>query len=189
MHTESACQYIIDELTAHLSPRLTYHTVQHTHDVAAQAERIARAEGITNAESLALLKTAACYHDAGFMHVYDEHEAESCRIARRMLPTFGYTSNQIDQVCRAIQATRIPQTPVDQLGTILCDADLDYLGRADYYRISQTLLAEWISYNRLPDPGRWLPIQQSFLGNHRYFTATNQQLREPRKQQALAAIQ
>jgi uncharacterized protein len=188
MQPQLACQHILDELTVHLSPKLTYHTVQHTIDVAKQAARIAYAEGIVDEESLTLLKTAAYYHDAGFLRVYNEHEEESCRIATQALPRFGYTPEQIGKICGIIRATRIPQTPTTQLEEIMCDADLDYLGRDDYDRISQSLLREWIAYNRLPNLSQWPGIQRSFLGNHRYFTATNQQLREPYKQRALAAI-
>ncbi|MVM41531.1 HD domain-containing protein [Spirosoma sp. HMF3257] len=188
MQIQAACAYIIGELTSRLVPQLTYHSVQHTHDVAEQADRIARAEGINDDESLNLLKTAAYYHDAGFLVTYDEHEVESCQLAMRSLPAFGYTPEQIDQICQMIRATRTPQTPTTLLGAILCDADLDYLGRDDYYQISQTLLTEWIAYNRLADPARWPHIQRSFLTNHQYFTSTNQQLREPYKQQIIAAI-
>ena len=111
MQTQLACQYIVDELSAHLSKKLTYHTVQHTHDVAQQADRIARTEGITDQELLDLLQTAAYYHDAGFMRAYNEHEEESCQIAMAVLPTFGYTPEQVAQVCQIIRATRLPQSP------------------------------------------------------------------------------
>ena len=132
MQTQLACQYIMDQLTRHLSAKLTYHSVQHTHDVAQQAVRIARAEGITDQESLDLLQTAAYYHDAGFLNAYNEHEEESCRIAVEVLPAFGYAPAQIGQICQLIRATRIPQAPTTLLEAILCDADLDYLGRDDY---------------------------------------------------------
>lgn len=188
MQTQLACQHIMSELTGHLSPKLTYHTIQHTQDVMQQANRIARAEGITDRESLELLRTAACYHDAGFLRTYAEHEEESCRIAMEVLPAYGYSPSQLAQVCQLIRATRLPQTPTTQLEAILCDADLDYLGRDDYAVISQTLLSEWCAYNRLPDISQWPTIQRSFLRNHRYFTAANQQLREPYKQRALATI-
>lgn len=188
MQTQAACQHILDELDRRLSPALTYHTSGHTRDVVEQADRIARSEGITDAGSLALLKTAACFHDAGFIHAYDDHEEESCRIAMALLPQFAYSPEQIEVICQLIRATRLPQSPTCLLGEILCDADLDYLGREDYFAVSQTLLAEWLAYGRLSDPERWPAIQRSFLQNHRYFTRSSQQLREPRKQQALAGI-
>ncbi len=185
MQIEAACNHILERLARELAPALTYHNVAHTLDVIAQAERIARTEGVTNAESLALLRTAASYHDAGFVHTYDEHEEESCRIAGAVLPRFDYTPDQIETVCRLIRATRVPQAPLDLLSEILCDADLDYLGRVDYLLISQTLFDEWIAYGRLPDPARWPLIQKAFLSKHHYFTGTNQQLRQPVKQAAL----
>lgn len=188
MNVAAACQHILDLLQAGLSPKLTYHCVAHTLDVVEQVERIARAEGITDPETLTLLQTAAYYHDAGFLHVYDDHEAVGCKIVRETLPGFDYSAEQIADVCSIIMATKIPQTPTSKLGEIICDADLDYLGRPDYQIISETLLTEWLAFDRLPDPTRWLPIQVSFMGNHRYFTTTNQQLREPAKQQFVEAI-
>jgi uncharacterized protein len=188
MNVQEACNHIQDRLARELPADLTYHNLAHTRDVTAQADRIARAEGISDAESLALLQTAACYHDSGFLYVYDEHEAESCQIASVALPDFGYSASQIETVCRLIRATRIPQSPTDHLSQILCDADLDYLGRADYAPISETLRAEWTALGRLPDPSRWLTIQQGFLGKHQYFTVSNRMLRAERKQQTLNGL-
>jgi uncharacterized protein len=187
MQTQLACQFILDAMTTHLPPQLTYHTVQHTRDVMQQADRIARSEGI-DGDLLALIRTAACYHDAGFLNVYAEHEEESCRIAMQELPLFGYSPSQITLVCQLIRATRLPQAPSTLPEAILCDADLDYLGRDDYASISQLLLTEWLSFGCLADPTQWLSIQRTFLSNHTYFTPTNQQLREPGKQKTLACI-
>jgi trans-2,3-dihydro-3-hydroxyanthranilate isomerase len=188
MQLHKACDYILNRLATELDPRLTYHNLAHTTDVVEQAARIAEAEGITNPDELALLQTAACFHDAGFLRVYDNHEAEGCLIATEVLPGFGYSPAQIDLICQLIQATCLPQLPDDHLGRILCDADLDYLGRADYESISSTLFAEWVAFGRLPDESRWLPIQQGFLQQHQYFTATNRQLREVKKQETLASL-
>jgi uncharacterized protein len=179
---------MLDTLTAQLSPKLTYHSVQHTRDVMKQADRIARSEGIDDEELLALIHTAACYHDAGFLYVYTDHETDSCQIATQHLPTFDYSPPQIEQICQLIRATRLPQTPTNLPEAILCDADLDYLGRDDYPSISQSLLTEWLAFGYLADSTKWLSIQRSFLSNHRYFTDTNQQLRDLRKQRTLAAL-
>ncbi len=189
MQTQLACQYIEDKLMQCLPARLTYHTVLHTLDVAEQAARIARAEGITDQELLDVLQTAAYYHDAGFLRTYQEHEEESCRIALEVLPDYDYRPDQITQVCQLIRATRMPQSPTTLLQAVLCDADLDYLGRDDYPRISELLRLEWISYGLLDDPSQWSNIQRSFLSSHQYFTLTNQQDREPHKLQALALLQ
>jgi uncharacterized protein len=188
MQTQPACQFMLDILKAHLSPLLTYHSVHHTQDVMNQADRIARAEGITDPDLLHLLQTAACYHDAGFLNVYAEHETESCRLATLYLPTFDYTPAQVAQVCQLIRSTRVPQAPTTFPETILCDADLDYLGRDDYALISQLLLSEWLAYGYLTNSDDWVSVQRSFLGSHRFFTTTNQHLREAGKQQTLAGL-
>lgn len=188
MQVDNACAYILNRLGTELDPRLTYHNLAHTTDVVVETLRIAHAEGITEPVELALLKTAACYHDAGFLRVYDEHEEEGCVIASEILPSFDYTSDQINTVCQLIRATRLPQTPTNLLSQIMCDADLDYLGRDDYAPISHTLFTEWVAFGRLPDISRWPAIQQGFLKQHRYFTETNRKLREARKQETLAEL-
>lgn len=188
MQLQRACEYMLSRLARELDPRLTYHNLSHTVDVMAQATRIAHAEGITDMTELNLLQTAACFHDSGFLHVYNEHETEGCRIASDILPRFGYSPTQIRAVCQLIMATRIPQSPTNKLSEILCDADLDYLGRNDYGPISQTLFNEWVAYDRIPDPAQWGAIQRGFLKQHRYFTATNQHLRSGMKQQTLAQV-
>ncbi|MBO0932568.1 HD domain-containing protein [Fibrella aquatilis] len=188
MQLQHACDYMLNRLARELDSRLTYHNLAHTTDVMAQTARIAQAEGITNPTQLALLQTAACYHDSGFLNVYDQHEAEGCRIATDTLPRFGYSPAQINTICRLISATKIPQSPTDKLGEILCDADLDYLGRSDYSTISGHLLTEWLAFDRIPDPAQWGAIQRNFLSQHRYFTATNRRLRSHSKQQVLVSV-
>jgi uncharacterized protein len=66
--------HILSILRNGLSKELTYHTVNHTRDVLEQAERIAKAENITNEEDLFLLKVACLYHDSGFLYTYAGHE-------------------------------------------------------------------------------------------------------------------
>ena len=63
-------------------------------------------------------------------------------MAREILPAYGLTRDQIDTICGMIMATRIPQSPSNQLERILCDADLDYLGRDDFYEIGGRLFEE-----------------------------------------------
>ena len=54
-----------------------------------------------------------------------------------------------EQICGMIMATKIPQSPKNYLEQILCDADLDYLGRDDFYDIGGTLFKELKTYNVL----------------------------------------
>lgn len=187
MDQRAAKGYILARLRAGLSAARTYHSFEHTLDVYASAITIAEQEGITG-EDLDLLKTAALFHDSGFLVQDEEHEEGSCAIARAELPRFGYTADQVERVCAMIKSTKLPQAPQDGLGRILCDADLDYLGRPDFFRIGHALFAEMRSQRLIATERQWNELQVRFLSDHRYFTATNRALREPVKQANLAAV-
>ena len=135
-----------------------------------------------------LLKIAALYHDVGFTEKDLDHENVGCRIARESLPGFGFSPEQVEKVCGMIQATRIPQAPRNKLARILCDADLDYLGRGDFTSIGNSLFKEMKHYGVLKTEREWNELQVRFLERHKYFTVTNKQGREPLKQQHLAAV-
>jgi class 3 adenylate cyclase len=165
-----------------LDPGLTYHCFDHTLDVLEQSERIASSEGVTDPQQLFLLKVAALYHDSGFLRTYRQHEAESFRIFLEDAPQFGFTDFERSEVERLIMVTQIPQQPKDILEKIICDADLDYLGRDDFFAIGDTLRREFILYGVVPDDNAWELLQMKFLTNHAYHTESSRTLREPSKQ-------
>ena len=185
MDVESARTYILQRLRNELPPTRTYHSLEHTLDVYASVIDIAEKEGVSG-EGLALLKTAALYHDSGFVIQDKEHENAGCVIIREQLPQFGFTPRQVELVCDMVLATRIPQSPRNKLARILCDADLDYLGRGDFTPIGDQLFAEMKAYGVLTTEREWNELQVRFLERHQYFTVTNKQLREPVKQAHLA---
>ena len=170
MDTEGAKAYILAKLKNELPADRTYHCLEHTLDVYASAIGIAEQEGVTG-EGFVLLKIAALYHDSGFTVQNLEHELAGCTIVRTQLPGFGFNEQQIELICDMIMATRIPQTPRNKLGRILCDADLDYLGRNDFERIGSTLFQEMHTWGILNKEREWNKHQVRFLQRHRYFTA------------------
>src|SRR5690348_15629958 len=89
---------ILGKLKKSLPPRLSYHCISHFEDVLRQSIRIARAEDIQNEEELFLLKTAALYHDSGFMFTYTGHEEKSCEIAEEDLTRLSITPMQIEKI-------------------------------------------------------------------------------------------
>lgn len=189
MSSQGAETHIIQKLREGLAPTLTYHSLHHTLDVVQVSGQLAAAEGITDPEALALLRTAAFYHDAGFLNTYVDHELAGCAIARQILPEFGYSTDQIDQICDMIMATRIPQAPQTHLAQILCDADLDYLGRTDFEPIARTLFIELAAHRNLTDEHAWNLIQVAFLEKHQYWTATATRQRDVNKQIHLNQLQ
>ena len=171
-----------------LSPHLTYHGISHTLDVLKQCIVIAAEEGITSREDLLLLQVSALYHDVGFVDVYEGHEERSCQIARQELDGFGFSQKQIDTICDMIRATRIPQNPGNDLEKIICDADLDYLGRSDFYLIGDGLYREFLHQGIIKNELEWNLLQVRFLEKHHYFTKSVKQKREALKQQHLEEV-
>lgn len=112
MQYEKAHAFLINKLRKELPPHITYHNVQHTANVINAAEYLGERENISP-EEMILLKTAALFHDSGFVKSHHEHEARSCEIAKKILPQFDYSPEQIEQICTMIMATKVPQKPQD----------------------------------------------------------------------------
>lgn len=172
-----------------LKPNLTYHTIGHTLDVLAQCDRIAAAEGVTHPRELFLLRVAALYHDSGFLNRYRGHEEESCRLFLADANGMGLSVQEKAKVQGLIMATRIPQQPTTLGEQIICDADLDYLGRSDFRKIGDRLRREFIDYGIVADDDEWRDVQLRFLKAHFYHTASSSRLREPVKQKHLLAAE
>jgi uncharacterized protein len=188
MQLEKAGDYISELLKTKLPSRLHYHDFQHTIEVHDAAVAIASKENISNGRDLVLLRSAALFHDCGYLNVYDDHEEESCRIAREVLPQFGYTDADIEVITAMIMKTKVPQVPETLLQKILCDADLDHLGREDFKDKSIKLYHEWKETGRVSDEESYNKMQISFIESHRFWTETAIKDREPAKQKHLEEL-
>jgi uncharacterized protein len=185
---EGARQYALKRLQRELAPVLRYHSLAHTRDdVAVAAERLAALEGLGAADRL-LLCTAAYFHDIGYITERANHEAAGIRIVKRVLPRYGYSAAQVDTVSRLLLATQLPQTPASHAEMIMADADLDVLGREDYWARSHDLRAEWEYFGLQVTDEEWHRSQLDFLLGHRYFTAAAIRLREATKQANIARL-
>jgi predicted metal-dependent HD superfamily phosphohydrolase len=163
-----------------LPSNLHYHSIVHTIDVCQAIERIALMEGVVG-EELFLLKTAALYHDSGFVQQYETNESIGADMAKDALHQFGYTPEQIEVVQQLILATKVPQQPNNHLEQIICDADLDYLGRDDFHSIADNLKLELLERNKIQNDKQWDEIQIKFLEAHHYFTSSAIKLRQEKK--------
>ncbi len=180
MDIEKARQYILKKLEDELDKTLYYHSIDHTIDVCSSALSIAREENV-HPTDMALLETAALYHDSGITVIYKGHEMASAKIAREVLPGFGYSNQDIKKIEKMIIATQLPQKPVDKLSEILCDADLDYLGRDDFYINALKLYREWNELGIKMSLKEWYQLQVDFLKSHTYFTDTTIKRRQKKK--------
>ncbi len=179
---------MVSEKLKGLSINLTYHNLDHTLDVTEQSERIATAEGVSDKKEIFLLKVAALYHDTGFLRTYANHEEASCTIFLEESDRFGFTLEEKNLITGLIMATKLPQTPATLLQKVICDADLDYLGRSDFFEIGDGLRREFLKYGIIKTNEEWDKLQVKFLTNHKYHTQTSRQLRESFKQENIAKL-
>lgn len=180
-------EVILDMMEKELPPDLHYHSIKHTVDVVTEVELIGWAEGISD-DDLLLLKTAALFHDVGHIKSYTEHEYYSTVFAREILPEYNYSSDQIEKICEIIMSTKLPPRPQSLLQEIICDADLDYLGRSDFVPVSNTLYEELKNRSLIGTLDEWNRKQIEFISNHQYFTGTARKLREINKQNQIERI-
>jgi len=179
--------FVLDYLKAGLSDKLLYHSVNHSIDVVQAVERIALSEGVTD-EGLFLLKTAAILHDAGFVKQYENNESIGAAMAAEWLPKYGYTERHIKTIVELIHVTEIPHRPINKLQEIICDADLDYLGRDDFEEISNRLRLELRGMGKIDSDRAWDEIQVDFLKNHKFFTKTSIAARRKKKKENLKVV-
>jgi adenylate cyclase len=180
-------ELILDKMERELPRNLYYHNIKHTVDVVTQVELIGLGEGVTD-EELLLLKTAALFHDFGHIISYNNHENHSSVMARELLPNYYYTLQQIHIICNLIMATKLPPEPKNILEQIMCDADLDYLGRSDMIPVSNTLFLELKERSMIKSLNEWNSMQMRFISGHQYFTKTARNLREVNKQMQIERI-
>ena len=180
-------EIILDRLEKGLPKYLYYHNVKHTVDVVTESELIGWTEGLDD-HQLLILKTAALFHDMGHIVSYADHEERSADFARKILPEYQYSTEEIDMICRIIMATKLPPRPADLLEAIICDSDLDYLGRTDFVPVSNALYEELRTQNKSLSFNDWNKLQLKFIGSHQYFTKTGRKLREVKKQEQMERI-
>jgi uncharacterized membrane-anchored protein YitT (DUF2179 family)/HD superfamily phosphodiesterase len=168
---EAVSKLIIEKLKTDLPSHITYHNWQHTVNVMDATKHLIVTEGVPEEERWLLL-SAALFHDTGFLESYKSHEEHSCGVARAILPGFGYSPASVDKICRLIMATKLPQEPSGLLEQIICDADLYYLGSANFFRDSENLFTELKAEEIVLNREEWNLKELAFLNSHDYFTAT-----------------
>ncbi|MFN8154521.1 MAG: cyclic nucleotide-binding domain-containing protein [Bacteroidia bacterium] len=187
MNYKDAEVFVLGQLRQKLPHGLYYHNIPHTLDVVRATEILCDLERLDE-ESSMLIKTAALLHDVGFIEKYDKNEGIGARLAGEWLPQFGYNKQQIDVICELIMATQSPRKPDGLFQKIMCDADLDYLGRNDFFTVSQSLRQEWSEQGKSFTLNDWYELEKDFLENHFYYTDSAYGLRNKKKLENLEEI-
>jgi len=178
---------IFEILNKKLSKDLYYHGVHHTLDALRVCTLYLRHVKLDKHQAR-LLRLGILFHDIGFTVSVIDHEQKGTEIARELMVRFGYTTQDIDTVVRLILSTEVPQQPKTLLEKVICDIDLDYLGRSDFYKISNDLFKELQITSGLKDKNEWNKIQVKFLESHRFHTEFAIKNRQPEKEKRIEEI-
>lgn len=180
-------ELIMHRLEKGIPENIYYHNLKHTIDVVVETEIIGRSEGVSK-DDLFLLKTAALFHDTGFIIGYEDHELLSIKFSKEVLQEFHYTEEQINIICDLIYATHPNVEPKTHLEKIICDADLDYLGREDYLPVSQNLFRELFERGMVKTIDDWHKKQIKFFEEHKYHTKSAHKMRNNNKMKHLEEL-
>ena len=177
-----------DELPAGIKYHDANHTLHPTKGVVANANRIAISENISEHDR-ELLIAAAYFHDTGYIREYDKNEPIAARMAGRILKLIGYTPKEIQKIQKMILATDLEREPNTHLEKILCDADLDHLGREDFFKLDGKLRegrhARGIDVSDAP---KWYKGTLKIMKEHQFYTETQKKLRENVKQKNIKKL-
>ncbi|CEO98698.1 HD domain-containing protein [Plasmodiophora brassicae] len=190
---EGAYRLVHGQLLA-LPPTLSYHSIHHTfQDVLPCCIQLAQEEGLTPERTL-LVKTAALFHDTGFLDQYDKNEPFGVERARKYLPQFGYSPQQIDEIAKIIMVTECigpgHQDPGDDICCrIMCDADMYSIGSDCYFHRAEGLRLEIMRVKKKVLPARdWHIRNLDMVKNHHFFTESAERILGPVKRQNIAEI-
>lgn len=173
---------ILKLIIENLPKNIYYHTEKHALNIMNAVEFLGFGEEIYN-EDILLLKTAALFHDVGFIERYEDNEEIGARFAKELMPNYGFNQEQIDKVERLIIATKMSHKPQGILEQIMKDADLDYLGRNDFDVISTKLMREFVENKVVSSEQEFKKRQVEFLKSHEFLTDTARSWRVDKKEE------
>ncbi len=161
-----ASQYIEENM----SKKYVYHDLEHTQNVVRSCKELGE-KYFLNEKDMQLLLVAAWFHDLGYVEGPEDHEERGAEKASVFLKDRGFSDEDILKVKNSIVATKMPQSPVDLLGKIICDSDLNHLGKDNYWdrcvKVRQELM---MAKNRIMQEDEWLDFELGFLEAHNYHT-------------------
>ncbi len=171
-----------DELPAGIKYHSADHTLHSTKGVVAVANNLARLENVSEPDR-ELIVAAAYFHDTGYIRGYEKNEPIAARMAGRILKLIGYKPDEISKVQRMILATDPEIEPKTHAEKILCDADLDNLGREDFFQLDERLReGRRLRGIDVSDDVTWYTDTLQFMEKHQYHTESQKKLREKGKQ-------
>lgn len=163
-----------------------YHSYNHALEVMERAVYLWEKEWLSKSH-IEILALTWLFHDTWFVIQYDKNEPIWSKIARNYLKSILYPEDKIKTIERLILATDPDyKTPADILEVIIKDADMDNLGRKDFFDRANSLKKEIevIKNIKIRDP-EWNHWLIELLKEHRFEALTQKLERDDEKSQNL----
>lgn len=165
-----AADYVRAYMEEHANPKFLYHNLAHTERVVSAATEIARHYGL-GGKDLFIVLAAAWFHDIGYFDDSNNHEQAGAARAEAFLKGQGLNEETVAAVTAAIMATRVPQSPSNDLEEIVCDADLYHFGTDEFGELNKLLRKEVEAVHGINvSKEEWADSTIHLLANHHYFT-------------------
>ena len=156
-----------------------YHSYNHAIEVMERSIYLWEKESLVKNE-IEMIAIAWLFHDTGFIIQYDKNEPIWAKIAQNYLKSILYDRDKIKIIERLILATNPEyKNPKDIYEKIIKDADMDNLGRKDFFEKGHSLKREIeiIKNIKIRDPN-WNHWQVDLLKEHQFETQTQKTERD-----------
>ncbi|PJB00572.1 MAG: hypothetical protein CO128_00380 [Ignavibacteriales bacterium CG_4_9_14_3_um_filter_30_11] len=168
--TQLALNYVTQLFDEKLTDEFTYHNLSHTLEVLENVIEIGANTNITD-EKLELVKVAAIFHDTGITDSCNEHELNSCKIAKEFLLKNNINNQKIEDIEQLIQSTNLKNIPITLGQKILRDSDILHTGKKKFYSKSLKLKSEIENIEKKEiHELTWIDSTLEFINNNNYFT-------------------
>jgi len=165
-------QFVVDLLSNELDPNFLYHNLRHTERVVKSTEELITFYKL-DAKDREVLMLAAWLHDTGYTKGTDNHEENSCAIAKKILSKLGSDTKLIKNVAACIMSSKRFAEPTSLLEEIIRDADSSHFGQNSYLETAE-LLREELSLLGIAEYSSkdWLDENvKMFRAEHHFYTS------------------
>ena len=147
---------------------LFYHDFNHTLSVVEAVTKITQVLQLSTSDSEVLI-LSAWFHDVGYLFTRTEHEAQSIEIVKYALnPNY---SHLLDAVTICIAATKVGETPKNELAALLKDADIAFGSAYDFFKTNHSYREELrISEEKTFDDATWRQMCIDFLKGVQFYS-------------------
>jgi adenylate cyclase len=180
-------EMIIKMFDDEASPNLYFHNSSMVKNICNQVELLSGAENLPDEEFINL-KLASVFLLTGYISDYDKPMEASLRLVEEILPEYNFNQLNVESTKNLIRNSFADhlESPADN---ILHDARYDYLGRADYMKLTEKLLRERTEYGKHTDNESWIALQRKQLSDHNFITSTARLLRSVSEEDQIEGLQ